>query len=1117
MSEQRFEYFAFISYNHRDRQYAEKLQKQLQRYRLPSTFVRQHPDHPKHVTPVFLDQTDLLAHEGALSLSLQARLESSNYLIVLCSPNSASSPWVNAEVEYFLSHGRKDRIIPVILDGTPHAQDPASECYPPALASLPAEEELLGISVAEYGWHGTFLRVLATILHLKMDTVIKRDAAYRRRKRILAAGLILAAAAGVFALVWHNTPHTAYYRSVIDRWAAPEGISPVSPSEKNHIPAVWKLTSLRGQIVQAERINSADQLAVDPLGFSSDPPMVHIVYDSNGNVTRKEYYDMYRRPAYTIEYSGNLRILDFVSYESGYSFALSSDAFTALLPEESLLEHSDVIRYICTYDEETGLETGRVYKRDNRGSSGGTSVADASGVWGQRFEYDEKGRLVRSWNLGRNGETAVASGGSAGKAFAYDALDRIISVTCLDPEGNPMFVGASCHTEYHWNEAGQPDEIRYYASADTNDPDSLMFTSRILFDSHGFRIGEDSFAGNGKPYPVWNGASSIRNEYDALGRTIRRTWCTAEEEPFCMEDGYASMTAEYGSTGLLTEWRAFSSDGSPAVNLSCGSHGARLFYDDSGSLIRAEYFDSSGNVSPGENGYAVIEQQFNEEHQVELIRLKDENGNPVLCREGYSALEDLYEDGHLVGIRCLDTEGNWVTGSSGAAWIKRYYTNGLLSETACFGPSGEPVSGNDGWHRRCSRYNEFSQVTEEWFEDPDGHPVNTLMGYARHLMSYDDLGRLCSEQFLKSDGSEALLPDLCYASRRNLEYGIFGITAEVFQSDSPRGGNLPSRHETTYDSRGLVVSECWLDTEGSPVANPDGNIRIDYEADSSRRQTKLQAFQRDGTVMTRETSYDDSGRICARNNSDHEITFSERFTYDGFGHIQSKILEGYLHSQPDQITYSREEYTYDLYGRITDTRYYDRSGQPVMSDGTCFHRHNVYDRLGRLIAEENYDLQDRPCDTGGWFRTEYAYDRLGNRESVTRLLTDGSKVKDPLYLILVTEVAPGSWAESVGMPVYSYILQFGEWHFSQIGKEPESWEASLSDEFRNGRRDDPSALLVTMEPLGDDLSYGFNTRTIPSGFLGITYTPIEVDASVYEDVLGYWDQYMAYMEENGID
>ena len=113
--------------------------RQLQRYRLPSAFAARFPERPKHLSPVFLDQTDLVAHETSLSLSLQSRLEASNYLIVLCSPHSATSPWVNAEVEWFLSHGRKDRIIPVILSGTPHAEDPARECYPPSLASLPAE------------------------------------------------------------------------------------------------------------------------------------------------------------------------------------------------------------------------------------------------------------------------------------------------------------------------------------------------------------------------------------------------------------------------------------------------------------------------------------------------------------------------------------------------------------------------------------------------------------------------------------------------------------------------------------------------------------------------------------------------------------------------------------------------------------------------------------------------------------------------------------------------------------------------------------------------------------------------------------------------------------------
>ena len=1107
MNGQQFEYFAFISYNHQDRQYAVKLQKQLQRYRLPSVFVREHPDHPKRISPVFLDQTDLLAHEGALALSLQARLEASNYLIVLCSPHSAASPWVNAEVEYFLSHGRKDRIIPVILEGTPHAKDPEQECYPPALASLPAEDELLGISVADFGWRGAFLRVLATILHLKMDTVIKRDAAYRRRKRILAAGLVLAVAAGVFALVWHNTPHTSYFRSIRYRWAAPEGISPVSTSEKASLAAAWKLTSLRGRVVQAEYVNSADQLADDPTSLSTEPPMIRIVYDSDGNVSRKECFDLYRRPLYTLQYSGSLRIADFVSYESGNAVSLSSDSGSVLMPEDSLKEHTDIIRYVCSYDPDTGLETGRVYKRDNRGSDGGTSVADASGVWGQRFEYDEKERLIRSWNLGRDGEIITASGGCAGTEYAYDELDRIITVTSLSPDGQPMYTDSGSMTRIHWNDAGQPDELQYYGSTDD---DSLHFILRNEYDSRGFRIGMQAFTGNGAVYFVVKGANSIRFERDDLGRTTRRTYCGPQGEPVNTPDGYASKTFQYNDAGQTIEEHTYAPDGSPALSIPDGAYGLRLYYDENGLMVRQECLDASGGIMSVPDGYAILEQSYNRDRQVEMIRILDEDGRPTLCSDGYAAMQNMYEDGHIVSVRCLDTHGDAFSLYSGYAWVERSFTNGLLTECALFGPDGKPVTGAEGWYRHCFRYNEYSQVSEEWYEGTGGVPVDTALGYARCRKDYDSQGRLVSEKYLKADGSEAVLPDLYYASGRVLEYGIFGVTAEEYQTDAPRDPSLPSRHEKVYDSQGLVVSESWMNTDGTPVADFNGNVRIDYGTNAARQLTKITVLRGDGSVWTSETVYDDFGRICGKVTGSEEIVLSEHYDFDEFSRTSSKSTEGYRLSDPDQVECEREDYTYDLYGRVTDVRHYDgRSGQPVLYNSTCFRLHSVYDSYGRLVAEENYDTDDQPCDVCGWFRTEYTYDRFSNLSGTVRYMADGSEAVKPLSLILITDITPGSWADSEGIPVYSYLLRFGAWTIDRIAEAPDTWYDELDDEISNGTREDPAFPLITLEQ-DENGRYYFARRTPPAGFMGITWTPFDVDEELYNQVVefrrGYEEQ-----------
>ena len=59
------------------------------------------------------------------SSATRDNLDKSKYLILICSPNSAKSEYVNDEAEYFIKNGRTDHIIPLIVDGVPHSEYPS--------------------------------------------------------------------------------------------------------------------------------------------------------------------------------------------------------------------------------------------------------------------------------------------------------------------------------------------------------------------------------------------------------------------------------------------------------------------------------------------------------------------------------------------------------------------------------------------------------------------------------------------------------------------------------------------------------------------------------------------------------------------------------------------------------------------------------------------------------------------------------------------------------------------------------------------------------------------------------------------------------------------------------
>ena len=69
----------------------------------------------KKIYPVFRDKTDLTG--GKVLNALHKELEESQFLIVICSPKSASSEWVSREIQHFIELGQEDNIIPFIVEG----------------------------------------------------------------------------------------------------------------------------------------------------------------------------------------------------------------------------------------------------------------------------------------------------------------------------------------------------------------------------------------------------------------------------------------------------------------------------------------------------------------------------------------------------------------------------------------------------------------------------------------------------------------------------------------------------------------------------------------------------------------------------------------------------------------------------------------------------------------------------------------------------------------------------------------------------------------------------------------------------------------------------------------
>jgi hypothetical protein len=102
-------YNAFISYSHSaNNKLARALQRSLQ------SFAK--PWYRRSKISVFLDRTDLAASPG-LWPSIERSLEQSDFFILLASPESAASPWVNREVGFWLESCSPDTLLIALTHG----------------------------------------------------------------------------------------------------------------------------------------------------------------------------------------------------------------------------------------------------------------------------------------------------------------------------------------------------------------------------------------------------------------------------------------------------------------------------------------------------------------------------------------------------------------------------------------------------------------------------------------------------------------------------------------------------------------------------------------------------------------------------------------------------------------------------------------------------------------------------------------------------------------------------------------------------------------------------------------------------------------------------------------
>ena len=186
-------YLAFISYRHtgRDSAAAGALRRGLESFHAGKRSAL------PRVRKVFRD-TDELPTSSDLGADIENALRESGWLIAVCSEDYTGSRWCLSEIRRFIAMGRKDRILPVLISGTPET------AMPEEIRDLEPAADLRNSSRLKREAAGCVHLLLGRMSGEDPDELLNSQRRFRMARTAAGAAALAAAVFG-FALYANHT------------------------------------------------------------------------------------------------------------------------------------------------------------------------------------------------------------------------------------------------------------------------------------------------------------------------------------------------------------------------------------------------------------------------------------------------------------------------------------------------------------------------------------------------------------------------------------------------------------------------------------------------------------------------------------------------------------------------------------------------------------------------------------------------------------------------------------------------------------------------------------------------------------------------------------------------
>lgn len=916
-----FRYAAFISYSHIDKKQAKWIQKKLESYALPKE-LQEDLGVEKHLAKCFRDEDDLSG--TSLQKAIYKELGDSKYLIVVCSKNTPKSHYVNEEVKKFCEIRGKEYVIPFIIDGTPGATVKEDECYPKALIeAYSSEDSPLGYNIRELGKWKVVSKIVATLLGLSADYLLKRDNRRRRQQIYRRCGISVVASillTYIICFVSYCWPKEEYYVDYVMQQGVPIGIGELSNQEvkekathysiitKNSPEGLlfWKgscsyeirLENVTGAL--EEENNKVDQASWITCSFSNSGQYTMILRDEH----EVEFA--------TLKYSSDMLAMDITNPTiDSQAVVLSSDTTNDMFGlSDSIMTYGNISRKYYTYDEE-GYVIKVEYMRDNRN----TPVADSNGIYGEEYVLDDKNRIIETYFLNENGERFTLSTG-------------VYCVETIYNEEN-LLVTELYYTENREMIYGTEDKVNVYRTYDENMNCSLKAYTDL---DGNLKNGSNGYA---KCVAVYEDGLCASLQFYTANETliISSTQCTQVE-------------ITYDKNGRVSKEVYLDENG------NCSSHGGyyaiRTFeYDNRGNIVEICFFDEEENAIEPFVGHSIVYQYDEDGNRIKKINLDSENFlTESIYENAYTEYE--YEEGYLVGVSDYNVDDEMIYR---AIYEYDTQTGNMVTLSYC-DENGELNSYDFGHAVKKYEYDEYGHITKESYYNIQNELCSNSNGYSYKLCEYDNAGNCTKTAFYNEEDA---LTD------------VYSVVSNNVESAMPASG-FYTMVTCEYDDRGNIIEQKYYGTNGELRTDGVSICKIQY--DENNNMTRIDYFDEEEAPIT----FNGSASVCYEYDVNGWCT-----KYSYYDENNTLIVNSDIPYGVGILSGAVVKLSYDSSGNCIETMYYDENDALMITDdGYAIVRYE-YNEYGTCIEEAYYDTDEKLIECNSYegtyaiIKREYEY------------------------------------------------------------------------------------------------------------------------------------------------